>query len=117
MHTRHGLRTVTLGAPGADRRAATAAALCGTGTRRLRRLPDPLTPPSERLEAVGERELLLDHTGRSVAVLQVDAVTVTDWASIQTGGGPQGPWSGQPATRPDHRVAIITFHVVGRSDS
>lgn len=117
MHTRHGLRTVTLGAPGADRRTATADALSGTATRRLRLLPDPPATLSEPLEAVGDRELLLDDTGRSVAVVQVDAIAVADWASIQTDGGPRGPWSGRPATRPDDRVAVISFHVVGRSES
>lgn len=73
MHTRHGLPTVELGEPGEDRRLLTALVLArGAGT-----LIQVRCPAESQAVVVGDRLLLVDHAGRSAAVLEVDAVEHT----------------------------------------
>lgn len=107
---RHGLRTVALSAPGPDRRRDTALVLAGHLNHRLRRLP-----ATEPLETTGERQLLLDDHGTSVAVLEVDGVRVVPLTALQAEGTLE-PWTDEAATEPADDVAVITFHIVGSEE-
>lgn len=127
MHTRHGLPTVELGEPGEDRRHLTALVLArGAGTL----IQAQHTAGAVGAVAVGDRLLLVDHTGRNAAVLEVDNVEQTTTAELSRPGPPAAGadqevptlWVAPPPGRSDitaaHRdprtpVSCIGFHVVG----
>ena len=131
MHTRHGLPTVELGEPGQDRRHLTAMVLArGKGTLVQVR---HTTGAAERV-TVGDRLLLVDDTGRSAAVLEVDNVEQTTIAGLGRSGAPatgadQGgnllwvaPPPDRPGIAPEHQdprtpVSGVGFHVVGHDAS
>lgn len=131
MHTRHGLPTVELGTSGENRRHLTALVLArGQGT--LIQLGRPTGTPGT--VAAGERLLLIDHAGRSVAVLEVDAVEHTTVAGLSRSGAPDEDthpegtdlWVAPPSDRPaiassrrapQTSVACVHFHIVGHEEA
>ncbi len=129
MQTRHGMRTLQLGKPGPDRRRLTELVLTGHKTATARLMD--ATDADEPLEAPGERLLLLDHSGRSAAVLEVDAIRLATLGDVDqrfvTADDPQHPnvgaWrnavAGDQDAIPgpltdDTPVVCVHFHVVGR---
>ena len=132
MHTRHGMRTLRLGRAGPERRQLTDLVLAGHKTTTAR----PWNADSadkERLEAVGERLLLLDDSERTAAVLEIDGVRLTtigdaDKAFVTTdvqdhptvGAWPaavQQDWNATPGPlTADTPIVCVRFHVVGRDD-
>ncbi len=133
MHTRHGMRTLRLGRAGPERRRLTDLVLAGHKTTTVRPWNAAGTA-DERLEAVGERLLLLDDSERSAAVLEIDGVRLTtisdaDNAFVTADGEGHpavGAWraaveqdwnpTGGPLTA-DTPIVCIRFHVVGRDDN
>lgn len=127
MHTRHGLPTVELGEPGEDRRHLTALVLAqGLGTL----IQVRHTAKMARAVAVGDRLLLVDHTGRNAAVLEVDNIEQATIAGLSRTGPPAAGadqevpllWVAPPPVRSDITagdrdprtpVSCIGFHVVG----
>lgn len=127
MHTRHGLPTVELGEPGEDRRHLTALVLAqGLGTL----IQAQHDAGAVGAVAVGDRLLLVDHIGRSAAVLEVDNVVQATIAGLSRTGPPAAGadqevpflWVAPPPGRSDiaagHRdprtpVSCVGFHVVG----
>lgn len=74
MPSRNGLRTLQVGTAGAERRRLTASILAGMKTTAARTVDT--RAPAEPLETPGERLFLVDDSGHTAAVLEVDAVEV-----------------------------------------
>jgi uncharacterized protein YhfF len=123
------MRTLQVGQPGPDRRRLTDLVLAGRKTATAR--PWEATRADERLEAVGERLLLVDSFGRSAAVLEVDAAWLTTLGDVDesfvTADDPNYPtvgawrtaveqkWTATVGPLTDHTpVVCVRFHVVGR---
>ena len=130
MHTRHGMRTLRLGQAGPERRRLTDLVLADHKTSTARPW-NAAGAADERLEAVGERLLLLDDSERSAAVLEIDGVRLTtigdaDKAFVTADGEGHptvGAWRAavqqdwNPTTAPltaDTPIVFVRFHVVGR---
>lgn len=129
------MRTLRLGKPGPERRRLTNLVLAGRKTTTAR----PWNAVDERLEAVGERLLLLDDVERSAAVLEIDVVrlttigdadealmtadddghpTVGAWrATVEQDWNPAVEQDWHPTAGPltaDTPIVCVHFHVVGR---
>ena len=133
MHTRHGMRSLRLGQAGPERRRLTDLVLAGHKTTTARPW-NADGPAEERLEAVGERLLLLDDSERTAAVLEIDGVRLTtlsdadkafgtadDEGHPTVGAWPaavQQDWNATPGPlTADTPIVCVRFHVVGRDDN
>jgi uncharacterized protein YhfF len=127
------MRTLRLGQAGLERRRLTDLVLAGRKTTTARPR-EAAGAADERLEAVGERLLLLDDSERSAAVLEIDGVRVTtlgdaDRAIVTAddkGHPTVGAWRAaveqdwNPTAGPltaDTPIVCVWFHVVGRDDN
>jgi uncharacterized protein YhfF len=125
------MRTLQLGQPGPDRRRLTKLVLAGHKTTTAR--PWKAGGAYEQLEAVGERLLLIDHSGRSVAVLEIDAVRLTTIGAVDDPFGMaddpddstveawrtvvEQDWASLCPLTDDTPLVCVRFHVVGRDDT
>jgi uncharacterized protein YhfF len=127
------MRTLRLGQAGPERRQLTDLVLAGHKTTTARPW-NAAGADKERLEAVGERLLLLDDSERSAAVVEIDVVRLTTIGdaddalmTVDDEGHPtvgawraavEQDWSAAPGPlTADTPIVCVRFHVVGRDDN